>query len=99
MQEKQEEEEEEARRREQLGEAWVEALQGADYDGLSLEHRVGMLCSLCHLAMDSPSIKCGCRRRAAACSSVPLCRPSGGCSAAGRLVCASSWRLPTGWRV
>ncbi len=30
----------------------------ADYDDLPLEQRVAMLCSLCHLAMDSPSIRC-----------------------------------------
>lgn len=29
----------------------------ADYDALPLEHRVSMLGTLCHLAMDSPSIR------------------------------------------
>ena len=51
------EKQEEAARRGDLGEPWVEALQTASYDGLSLEDRVGMLCSLCHLVLDCPSIK------------------------------------------
>ena len=42
----------------QQGEPWLGLLLEHSYDGMDLEHRVAMLSTLCHLALDSPTIRC-----------------------------------------
>ena len=42
---------------EQQGEPWLEVLLEHGYDELALEHRIAMLSALCHLVMDSPTIR------------------------------------------
>ena len=39
------------------GEAWIAALLEHEYSSLSLHLRVALLCSLCQLAIDSPTIR------------------------------------------
>lgn len=88
-------EEEEAAARRQLGEPWVEGLRYGEYDALPLEHRVAMLGALCHLAVDSPSIRCaaaGGRKREGGKRERLQTGPNAACRC---LRWSSAWRPPT----